>query len=205
MTNQQVELKRYHSENANRYAELMSIVQDLKEACLHFHAGELACASENQSYSTQLLAKAHWLAGATLYGRVFRAHGRTFERENFINQLRPELQKFHRWLLKMHEQHIAHSVNLFDEVIPTVGRLNGDTGVGYLGVRVINPRQTVMQQCFRFAGEVRKAVEGEAQVAHRRFKAEAEMLDDNFLSSLPTAKKIFPQVSKENQNAHGDS
>lgn len=193
-TNQLVDLKRYHSENANRYAELMSIVQDLKEASLHFHAGELACAAENPSYSTQLLAKAHWLAGATLYGRAFKVEGRTVERASLVGQMRPEVQKFHRWLLRMHDQHISDSANVAEDVIPTVGRMNGDTGVGYLGVRMINPRQSVMQQCFKFISEIRKLIETEASVAYRRFKSEAEMLDDRFLSSLPTAKRVQPQM-----------
>lgn len=191
---QPVDLKRYHSENANRYAELMSIVQDLKEASLHFHAAELACASENPSYSTQLLAKAHWLAGASLYGRALKVEGRYVEREALMGQMRPEVQKFHRWLLKMHEQHISDSANVADEVIPTVGRINGDTGVGYLGVRMINPKQSLMQQCFKFISEIRKTLETEVSVAYRRFKAEAEMLDDRFLSSLPTAKRVQPQM-----------
>jgi hypothetical protein len=195
-THQPVDLKRYHSENANRYAELMSIIQDLKEASLHFHAGELACAAEKPTYSTQLLAKAHWLAGASLYGRAFKAEGRYVEREALIEQMRPEAQRFHRWLLKMHEQHVSSSAAAADEVIPTVGRVNGDTGIGYLGVRTINPRQSVMQQCFKFISEIRKALETEVAVAYRRFKAEAETLDDRFLNSLPTVKRVQPQMQE---------
>ena len=187
MASTPIDLKRYHSENANRYADLMSMLQDLKESCLHFHAGEAVCAESHahSNYSNQLLAKAHWLAGATLYGRVFNGEARAFDRHDFIMNLRADLYQFHGWLLDLHNKHMNHAVNLFEEVTPTISRGNGDTGVGYIGVRVINPGQSVMHQCFRFVREILRLLEVEAGAAYKRFRAEAEDLDDQFLESLP--------------------
>lgn len=189
MQHEPVDLKRYHSENANRYADIMLIIQDLREACLHFHAGEVVCAEihGNTPVDMQLQAKAHWLAGATLYGRVFTGFGRAFDRDFFIRSLRPDLVEFHLWLMQMHEKNVSALVNIFDEVTPTISRCNGDTGIGYIGVRVINPRQSVMHQCLRFVREILRLLETEAGLAYHRFQAEAEKLDDRFLQSLPPA------------------
>ncbi len=187
MNYEPVDLKRYHSENANRYADLMSMIQDLKESYLHFHAGEISCSEVHGPVQTdrQLQTNAHWLAGATLYGRVFTGGGRAFNRDHFVNSLRPDLYGFHQWLLSMHDKHMSHAVNLFDEVMPTISRCNGDTGVGYIGVRVFNPQQSVLHQCLRFVREILRLLEMEAGLAYNRFRAEAEMLDDSFLQSLP--------------------
>lgn len=182
-----VDLKRYHSENANRYADLMSMIEDLKQSHLHFHAGELTCPEGHvgRQLDGQLQSSAHWFAGATLYGRVFTGGGRAFDRSGFVHGLRSDLFDFHQWLLSMHERNVSHSVNLFDEMMPTISRCNGDTGVGYIGVRVFNPRQSVMHQCLRFVREILRLLELEAGVAYDRFRTEAENLDDSFLRSLP--------------------
>lgn len=187
MSQEPVDLKRYHSENANRYADLMSMIQDLKDSYLHFHAGEITCSEVHGSVQLdrQLQTNAHWLAGASLYGRVFTGSGRAFDRDHFVRSLRPDLYEFHQWLLTMHDKNMCHAVNLFDEVMPTISRCNGDTGVGYIGVQVFNPRQSVLHQCMRFVREVLRLLELEAGLAYSRFQAEAEMLDDSFLQSLP--------------------
>jgi hypothetical protein len=186
------QLARIDTEESRRYADALSIDQDLRFAADAF--GSLLDEEANPTGS--VTARSLLVAGLVAYARCFASGvrgGYSVDLQR-IDGIINGADAYHRWLLDVRNKHIAHSVNAYEQNVPTIvlsARDSGDRrilGSMYLRATLGGFARNDYEQAIWFITQVRGLVGSDLVVLERAMVAAAEALpiDELYVAPSPT-------------------
>lgn len=188
---------RLRGEVARRYADLVSVVTDLRLAircCEQLAAALEKYDPQNPQSDEGVRVESLWTTALVVYVRAFAGGVRRGLNNDIFEQIGRNTREAHEWAVNMRDKRIAHAVNPFEQV-QAIGLLSADSrlvhGVGHFAIRHIAPGDGA-EALATLAGLVHDAVIPMVEEAETALRDELAALDEEELRRLPTQTLAVP-------------